>query len=132
MSSDLDKTKNTFFLEGAQIKWSDYSLIFNFFIACVFFLVIFFGYLQSEILTFLYQKQFEYQSREFCQKKSENLKYTKIISLEKSKKKAVSLCIFQNREENLKVIFTHSSEIWSISHFEKLNQKNAFYWPIYL
>jgi hypothetical protein len=132
---DLDtnlKIKNPKNLQELNINWSNYSLLFNFCFICVLFLIIFFSYIQAEILSFLYKKEFETETINFCQKKSPELKYIKILQIEKSKKKATTTCIFENKDENLKVFFGYSSGRWSINHSQKLNEKKSFYWPIYL
>jgi hypothetical protein len=114
----------------------DYSLVQrrNFWLVIAFLLLlagIFYPYVQTEILTSLYNKDLPIQKICTDNNPLGQLRYSKIIEYEKSSGQARVYCLYADSKQNTSLRLTQTKD-WQVYLTLRLNKDRNFYWPMYI
>jgi len=98
----------------------------------IFFLLLIWSYIQTEIVTWAYAGQVS-NIEKLCLDSSEksNLKFYKILWYDKGLESATVYCIYDQSEKNTRLEINKNEE-WRINYSTKLNKERNLYWPIYV
>jgi hypothetical protein len=92
-------------------------------------IVVFGTYIQAELTHRFYSK--EIPGQELCPKKTNSLRYWKVIKYERYRKEAVMLCFYEERESNVEVTLNLTDK-WNVVRTNRMFTKGGLYWPLYL
>jgi|GEM_PF-1978495 len=116
------------FLDLSWVRRRDFWLTI---LTLIFLVWIFYPYLQTEVLTSLYNKDLPVER--ICRESNPNtkLRYTKIIEYEKPSSQAKVYCLYEDTSQNT-VLRLNQTKDWQAYLTLRLNKDRSFYWPMYI